>query len=82
MDLLFAMKYVIDIVKKYEAIGTVEEFKALKEKSEAKKPVLVKRGYIKFYPCPNPNCSNPNKYMWVYPKQKHCVECGQKLDWD
>lgn len=31
------MRYVVDIASKYQSIGTVEEFKALKEKSVEKK---------------------------------------------
>ena len=50
------------------------------EKQIAKKPVLVSRGLIKFYPCQN--CSTPDKYIQVYPKQKYCIECGQRLGWD
>lgn len=52
------------------------------EKQIPKKPKLVTRagGIIKFYPCPN--CSTPEKYVSVYPRTKHCVECGQKLKWE
>ena len=51
------------------------------EKQMPKKPKLVTRlgEIIKFYPCPF--CSTPEKYIQVYPNQKYCVECGQKLDW-
>lgn len=51
------------------------------EKQIPKKPKLVTRtgGIIKFYPCPC--CSTAEKYISVYPKQKHCCECGQALDW-
>lgn len=68
-------------LEQYQAIGTVEEFKALKEKNEPKKPKMITRcgELIKFYPCPN--CSTSENYVPVYPKQKHCVECGQALDW-
>ena len=52
------------------------------EKQIPKKPQLITRtgGIIKFYPCPT--CSTSEKYEPVYPKQKYCVECGQKLDWN
>ena len=52
------------------------------EKQIAKKPVLVTRadGIIKFYPCPT--CSTAEKYESVYPKQKHCTNCGQALLWE
>lgn len=52
------------------------------KKQIPKKPKLVTRadGIIKFYPCPC--CSTSEKNISVYPKQKYCVECGQKLDWN
>ena len=51
------------------------------EKQMPKKPRLVQRAksIIEFYPCPT--CSTAEKYEAVYPKQKHCTNCGQKLDW-
>lgn len=57
-----------------------QAIKAL-EKQISKKPKLVKRanGIIKFYPCPC--CSTSEEYTTVYPKQKYCTECGQKLEW-
>lgn len=51
------------------------------EKQIPKKTVLITRAgaVIKFYPCPT--CSTSDKYIPVYPKQKYCVNCGQRLDW-
>ena len=72
-------------VNAYELKPRLEVFelsvKAL-EKQIPKKPKLVTRadGIIKFYPCPC--CSTSEKYISVYPKQKYCTECGQKLDWN
>ena len=61
---------IIDILLKrlaeYEIIGTTEEFKALKEKNEPKKPVGLKRNIC-------PNCS------WIV-EGEHCEKCGQKID--
>lgn len=59
-------------LKEFEAIGTVEEFKALKEKSVAKKafPNIVAGKVI----CPTCNSS-------LFKTYEHCVKCGQKLDW-
>ena len=72
-------------VQEYEAIGTVEEFKALKEKNEPKKPLPIDyENYIgiianaKFlkgaYWCPN--CKHTVR-SGVY-----CDDCGQALDWE
>ena len=51
------------------------------EKQIPKKTALITRAgaVIKFYPCPT--CSTSDKYIPVYPKQKYCVNCGQRLDW-
>ena len=56
---------------KFKAIGTIEEFKALKEKSEPKK-ILKKCENV--YKCPICN-------HWVGFRYVHCDWCGQKLDW-
>lgn len=85
IDVLFALQYVMDIAKKFESIGTVEEFKALKEKSMAKKPTPIDyEKYIgvienaKFlrgaYWCPN--CKHTVR------SGTYCSDCGQKLDWE
>ena len=65
-------------VAEYKSIGTVEEFKALKEKSVAKKvidntPTESKEEF--WYQCPNCRC-DLTKIRGV-----HCWGCGQKLDW-
>ena len=71
----------LEELQQYREIGTVVECREAVEKQKAKKPKLVTRadGIIKFYPCPG--CSSTEKYEPVYPKQKYCVMCGQKLDW-
>lgn len=63
------------------AIGTVEEFKALKEKNVAKKPI---RSATSMYGWDCPNCKDYvyNDY-WdndIMPP-KRCDICGQALDW-
>ena len=55
---------------KKEYGGTIEEFKALKEKNEPKK--IEKRGYV--FVCPI--CKK-----WLQSQQENCHGCGQKLDW-
>lgn len=66
-------KYFNDAVEKlakYENIGTVEEFKALKEKAEPKKP------YYSTFGCRHcPICKG-----FVLDTHPVC-KCGQKLDW-
>ena len=74
------------IVDEYRAIGTVEELKALKEKSEPKKPI-----YSDFddngddeiipYKAICPVCGNEFEFgSWNEEENHHCI-CGQKLDW-
>ena len=52
--------------EQYRVIGTVEEFKALKEKSMEKKP--KKR-----------DCVTLEEALYLY--EPYCDNCGQKLDW-
>lgn len=61
----------------YRAIGTIEEFKALKEKSVAKKP--SKDEFDRF------TCSDCG---WIVSTEEyggrflpHCENCGQAIDW-
>ncbi|MBE5886741.1 MAG: hypothetical protein E7284_10105 [Lachnospiraceae bacterium] len=73
-------EYIKGQEKALEAIGTVEEFKALKEKSVAKKPLCTtiakdkdtSVGMIGRCPC----CDGiiAEDMLW-------CEDCGQKLDW-
>lgn len=71
------MDKVIEELTEYRAIGTVEEFKALKEKSEPKKPKMI--GYRKdgepVYECGC--CGNTLKVA----DQPFCMICSCKVDW-
>lgn len=66
----------------YRAIGTVEEFKALKEKNEPKKVVvehIPKTSWTKeisHYLCPS--CRS----IFSFGGKPYCSNCGQKLDWE
>ena len=61
--------------KEYSAIGTVEEFKALKEKNTPKKGIpYTSSNNHKFVECPN--C---HKDMDLY--YDYCQYCGQLVDW-
>lgn len=68
----------------YRAIGTVEDFKALKEKNTPYKPNEYEDRY---YACKCDNILLPKwkKYPTILmPKSEglpHCMACGQKLDW-
>lgn len=59
----------LDKLSGFEAIGTIDEFKALKEKSVAKKPI----DKIMYLECPA--CGDVGILDCGY-----CSVCGQKLD--
>ena len=63
-----------DEVNQFRAIGTVEEFKALKEKATPKKLEVEK-----FWGYDDLMCPNCKSYKIRNPK--YCCDCGQKLDW-
>ena len=63
-------------LQQYRAIGTVEEFQALKEKSVAKK---VKEIHTDEYYCPA--CGSENMCSDAKTVgHKYCPECGQALN--
>lgn len=70
--------------EQYRAIGTVEDFKALKEMNTPYKPQEYEDRY---YACKCDNILLPKwrKYPTeLMPKSEglpHCMACGQKLDW-
>jgi len=63
-------------VERFEAIGTVEEFKALKEKSDPKKP--IKHG-LRENKVMCPHCTN---WLEAHSSKVFCCYCGRKLDWN
>lgn len=71
----------LEEIQYYRAIGTVEELKALKEKSEAKKVLyehIPKTSWTKevsHYLCPS--CRG----IFSFGGKPYCSNCGQKLDW-
>lgn len=71
-----------EVLKQYEDLGTVEEFRALKDKSVAKKPNLEGDGYyngeivLDAWICPNCNKS----YEVDYDNYDYCPNCGQHID--
>ena len=73
----------IEEIQQYRAIGTVEEFKELKEKAEPKKPSYEGDGYAPDgtfvwdeWLCPH--CEA--RYEVDYDEYDYCPDCGQKLD--
>ena len=62
----------LEEIQQYRAIGTIEEFKALKEKNVAKKPIERKRKYLAVFDCPTCNAE-------LYSGQRYCDECGQAI---
>ena len=70
----------LEEIQQYRAIGTIEEFKALKEKSVAKKPLPkgTHKGIDNFY-CSN--CNHPLTNRHEQCELPYCEICGQKLDW-
>lgn len=74
----------LEEIQQYRCIGTVEEFKALKEKAEPKKPTYEGDGYAPDgsfvwdeWLCPN--CGT--RYEVDYDKYDYCPNCGQAIDW-
>ena len=61
-------------IQQYRAIGTVSEFRELKEKATAKKPKKVE-GYGIF------DCPHCNGVLFASDKHKYCPCCGGLLDW-
>ena len=64
----------LEEIQQYRAIGTVEDFKALKEKNEPKE--LAEHNFqdeVHYYMCPS--CRSI-----VSCNQNYCDECGQALE--
>ena len=67
-------------LEQYRAIGTVDEFKALKEKNEPKKAIKNNPIINDFWSEESMLC--PNCHGWVSRLGYcFCDKCGQKLDW-
>ena len=70
-----ALKFVLEEIQQYRAIGTIDEFKALKEKNEPKKVNKTIKNEIGFYHCPR--CQRIIGTSIVTTIDKHCSKCGQ-----
>ena len=78
MDEMYAAAQIaikaLEEIKQYRAIGTIEEFKALKEKSEPKE--IEEHNFqdeVPHYLCPS--CRSIVSF-----NQNYCDECGQALE--
>ena len=72
----------LEEIQQYRAIGTIEEFKALKEKSVAKKPHSISiANDIGNSMVECPICHARSDYDVKSIKSGYCWKCGQKLDW-
>ena len=70
----------LEEVQQYRAIGTIDEFKALKEKNEPKKPILNNPKINEFYIKEAKLCPACHSYINNC-SGDYCRDCGQKLDW-
>lgn len=72
-------------LQEFEAIGTIDEFKALKQKATPKKPDYEADGYADgelvydYAKCPI--CEHDFEYGINDWECEYCSDCGQKLDW-
>lgn len=69
----------LEEIQQYRAIGTVEEFRAAREKQRAKKPTEKIENEIGYYHCAN--CDKTLRTTIQFQKPNYCLNCGQKLDW-
>ena len=61
-------------IQHYRTIGTVEEFKALKDKAEQKKIYIWANG--------EEHCPCCDKNLTTFWGINCCFGCGQRLDWN
>ncbi len=68
----------LEELEAYRAIGTIEEFKALKEKNEPKKPLFSTVNRETAY-----HCGSCKKFVGFYDTRKYeyCHNCGTKINW-
>lgn len=68
----------LEEIQQYRAIGTIEEFKALKEKNEPKKPIALDQ-WGEYWKCPACGKYAVNDLGCKY---KYCPNCGTEFDWE
>lgn len=67
----------LEDLEQYRAIGTIEEFKALKEKSVARK---IRGTRFEEAICPRCESELFDTY-WAFGGIHYCSNCGQAIDW-
>ena len=77
---LRCIRKLLEEIQLYRAIGTVEEFKALKERVEAKKPILNNPKINEFYIKEAKLCPSCHSYINDC-SGDYCRDCGQRIDW-
>ena len=79
-EVMALCKSLQETVCRYMNIGTIDEFKALKEKNEPKK---VADG-LSFFKCPSCGSWEIEEFYETggSSKHKYCPDCGQALDWE
>ena len=80
--ILFYMDEILEALKiagELQAIGTIGEFKALKEKSVAKKPILNNPKINEFYIKEAKLCPACHSYINNC-RGDYCRDCGQRID--
>lgn len=72
----------LEKVQAFEIIGTIEEFKALKEKAEPKKPEVDEFDYGEGFVCGE--CESFLHYVDdddEHIRTNYCCHCGTRIDW-
>ena len=71
----------LEEIQQYRTIGTIEEFKALKDKSVAKKAEVNEFDYGEGYVCGE--CESFLHYVDddEHIRTNYCCHCGTKIDW-
>lgn len=81
-----AMMEVVEELNAYRAIGTIEEFKALKEKAESKKPIYSEFDENELeeiipYKATCPTCGFEFEFGTWNDEENHHCKCGQRMNW-
>ncbi len=86
LDMMCDLTCATEIIEEFEAIGTVSEFRELKEKATAKKPIYSdfdenEDEEIIPYKAVCPVCGYEFEFGTWNDEQNHHCECGQRMLW-
>lgn len=83
-----AVMEVVEELKAYRAIGTIERFRELTEKAEPKKP-YIQQAEIDFYEHDCMECPSCDSFLGYasdckdeHYQDNYCPHCGQRLNWE